>query len=236
MGARWASSSTSAGGASASTSGSIAALNGAPPASGGTKLTYSAYLNILWLICSLPIFTIGASTTALFYCTLKMAEDRDEGLTRMFFRAFRCNFKPATKLWLILLALGCFLGVDGFVLSRLWNTSAFWTILTALVIGAAVLYAIVLLYAFPLLARFENTTLGILRTSFAVGVRYLFCTLLMAFIYAVMGWITVCVFAPAFLLGMGLCAMLCSFLLVKIIHLIGGDPDAADEESHDEER
>jgi len=145
-----------------------------------TKLTYSAYLNILWLICSLPIFTIGASTTALFYCTLKMAEDRDEGLTRMFFRAFRSNFKPATKLWLILLALGCFLGVDGFVLSRLWNTSAFWTILTALVIGAAVLYAIVLLYAFPLLARFENTTLGILRTSFAVGVRYLFCTLLMA--------------------------------------------------------
>ena len=179
---------------------------------------------------------IGASTTALFYCTLKMAEDRDEGLTRMFFRAFRSNFKPATKLWLILLALGCFLGVDGFVLSRLWNTSAFWTILTALVIGAAVLYAIVLLYAFPLLARFENTTLGILRISFAVGVRYLFCTLLMAFIYAVMGWITVCVFAPAFLLGMGLCAMLCSFLLVKIIHLIGGDPDAADEESHDEER
>ena len=123
-----------------------------------TKLTYSAYLNILWLIGSLPIFTIGASTTALFYCTLKMAEDRDEGLTRMFFRAFRSNFKPATKLWLILLALGCFLGVDGFVLSRLWNTSAFWTILTALVIGAAVLYAIVLLYAFPLLARFENTT------------------------------------------------------------------------------
>ena len=85
-------------------------------------------------------------------------------------------------------------------------------------------------------AAISNTTLGILRTSFAVGVRYLFCTLLMAFIYAVMGWITVCVFAPAFLLGMGLCAMLCSFLLVKIIHLIGGDPDAADEESHDEER
>ena len=43
-----------------------------------TKLTYSAYLNILWLVCSLPIVTIGASTTALFYVTLKMAEDRDE--------------------------------------------------------------------------------------------------------------------------------------------------------------
>ena len=36
-----------------------------------TKLTYSAYLNILWLVCSLPIVTIGASTTALFYVTLQ---------------------------------------------------------------------------------------------------------------------------------------------------------------------
>ena len=73
-----------------------------------TKLTYSAYLNILWLICSLPIFTIGASTTALFYCTLKMAEDRDEGLTRMFFRAFRSNFKPQSC------GLSC------------WHLAAFW--------------------------------------------------------------------------------------------------------------
>ena len=54
-----------------------------------TKMAYSAYLNILWLICCLPIVTIGASTTALFYVTLKMAEDRDDGLTGMFFRAFR---------------------------------------------------------------------------------------------------------------------------------------------------
>lgn len=86
-----------------------------------TKLTYSAYLNILWLVCSLPIVTIGASTTALFYVTLKMAEDRDDGLTRMFFKAFRENFKPATKLWLILLAVGSFLAVDGFVLRRMWS-------------------------------------------------------------------------------------------------------------------
>ena len=123
-----------------------------------TKLTYSAYLNILWLVCSLPIVTIGASTTALFYVTLKMAEDRDDGLTRMFFKAFRENFKPATKLWLILLAVGSFLAADGFVLRRMWSENIFWTLLTAVLIGAAVLYGIVLLYAFPLLARFENTT------------------------------------------------------------------------------
>ena len=192
-----------------------------------TKMAYSAYLNILWLICCLPVVTIGASTTALFYVTLKMAEDRDDGLTGMFFRAFRQNFLPATKLWLVLLGAGAFLAMDGYIVWHIWSQSIFWTLVAALLIVAAIVYAVVLLYAFPLLARFENTTFGILKTALLVGLRYLVCTLLMAGIYFLMGWVVVNLFTPAFLLGFGCCAMLCSFLLVNIIHSIGGDPDAA---------
>ncbi len=192
-----------------------------------TKMAYSAYLNILWLICCLPIVTIGASTTALFYVTLKMAEDRDDGLTGMFFRAFRQNFLPATKLWLVLLGAGAFLAIDGYIVWHIWSQSIFWTLVAALLIVAAIVYAVVLLYAFPLLARFENTTFGILKTALLVGLRYLVCTLLMAGIYFLMGWVVVNLFTPAFLLGFGCCAMLCSFLLVNILHTIGGDPDAA---------
>ena len=194
-----------------------------------TKMAYSAYLNILWLICSLPIVTAGASTTALFYVTLKMAEDRDEGLTGMFFRAFRQNFKPATKLWLILLGAGVFLALDGYIVWHLWSQNVVWTLIAALLIAAALVYAIVLMYAFPLLARFENTTFGILKTSLLVGLRYLVCTLVMAGIYFLMGWIVVYLFTPAFLLGFGCCAMLCSFLLVNIVHACGGDPDRQPE-------
>lgn len=202
-----------------------------------TKMAYSAYLNILWLLCCLPVVTIGASTTALFYVTLKMAEDREEGITGMFFRAFRQNFKPATKVWLILLAVGAFLAVDAWVLLHIWNQSAFWTLVSALLIVAALVYAIVLMYAFPLVARFNNTTLGILKVSLLIGLRYLFCTLLMAAVYVVMGWIVVFVFTPAFLLGFGCCAMLCSYFLVNVIHACGGDPDAQDgaEEAAGEE-
>ena len=195
-----------------------------------TKRAYSAYLNILWLICCLPIVTIGASTTALFYVTLKMAEDRDDGLTGMFFRAFRQNFLPATKLWLVLLGAGAFLAMDGYIVWHIWSQSIFWTLVAALLIVAAIVYAVVLLYAFPLLARFENTTFGILKTALLVGLRYLVCTLLMAGIYFLMGWVVVNLFTPAFLLGFGCCAMLCSFLLVNIIHTIGGDPDAENKE------
>ena len=70
----------------------------------------------------------------------------------------------------------------------------------------------VLLYAFPLLARFENTTFGILKLwPCWWGLRYLVCTLLMAGIYFLMGWVVVNLFTPAFLLGFGCCAMLCFF-------------------------
>ena len=57
-------------------------------------------------------------------------------------------------------------------------------------------------------------------------IRDRFCTLLMAAIYGIMGYVIVFVFTPAFLLGMGLCAMLCSFLMLRILYVIGGDPDA----------
>ena len=73
----------------------------------------------------------------------------------------------------------------------------------------------------------RTPTFGILKTALLVGLRYLVCTLLMAGIYFLMGWVVVNLFTPAFLLGFGCCAMLCSFLLVNIITAIGGDPDAA---------
>ena len=182
-------------------------------------------------------YPLRASTTAfVLRHAQKWAEDRDGWSDPdVFLRRSGKIFKPATKLWLILLAVGSFLAADGFVLRRMWSENIFWTLLTAVLIGAAVLYGIVLLYAFPLLARFENTTFGILKTAFLVGVRYLFCTLLMAAVYGIMGYVIVFVFTPAFLLGMGFCAMLCSFLMLRILYLIGGDPDAVYEE-HDHDK
>ena len=61
-------------------------------------LTYGTVLNLLWVVCSLPVFTIGASTTALYYAALKMAKGEESYPARMFFRAFKENFRQATAL------------------------------------------------------------------------------------------------------------------------------------------
>ena len=61
-------------------------------------------LNILWVLCCIPILTIGASTTAMYRVAMALAERKEDvSVTGDFFRAFRSNFKPATLVWLILL-------------------------------------------------------------------------------------------------------------------------------------
>ncbi len=184
-----------------------------------TKLAYSAYLNILWFICCLPVFTVGASTTALFYVSLKVAKDEESCLTRAFFHSFRENFRQSTIIWLILLAAGLVLGVDGYVFYHMRFDSVLWTLGTAAFIVALTAYAIILMYIFPLLARFDNTVRAMFKNALMIGMRFLFCTALMALIYFIMAVVVIRIFTPAIIFGEGLCALLCSYLLSNILLL-----------------
>lgn len=183
------------------------------------KITYSVYLNILWFICCIPIVTAGASTTALFYVTLKMAKNEEGNITKAFFRSFRANLKQGTKIWLILLFLGAILCTDGYVLYHLRFENIFWTLCTAVFFVAAAAYAIVLMYIFPLLARFDNTVGAMFKNALFIGVRFLVCTAMMAAVYFMMVLVVIRVFTPAVIFGEGLCALLCSYLLSNILLL-----------------
>lgn len=183
------------------------------------KIVYSVYLNILWFICCIPVITIGASTTALFYVTLKISKNEEGSITKAFFHSFKENLRQGTVIWLILLAFGIILGIDGYVLYHMRFENVFWTLCTAVFCVAAAAYAIILMYIFPLLARFDNTIGAMFKNALFIGVRFLFCTALMAVIYFVMLLIVVRIFTPAVIFGEGLCALLCSCLLSNILNL-----------------
>lgn len=182
-----------------------------------TKCVYSVYLNILWFLCCLPVFTIGASTAALYYVTLKIAKNEEGNLTKAFFHSFRENFRQGTVIWLILLALGLVLGLDGYVLWHIRFENVFWTLITAVFFVAAAAYAVILLYIFPLLARFRNHTAAMFKNSIMIGMRFLICTALMAAIHFTMLLVIIRFFTPAVVFGEGLCALLCSCLLSNIL-------------------
>lgn len=184
-----------------------------------TKIVNSVYLNILWFLCCLPIFTVGASTTALFYVTLKMAKNEEGNITKEFFHSFRENFKQGTKIWMILFGIGILLAFDGYVFYHMRFENVFWTICAAVFIVVLLAYAIVFMYIFPLLARFDNTIKAMFKNSIIIGMRFLLCTVLMAVIYFAMVFVIINVFTPAIIFGEGFCAFLCSYPLSNILKL-----------------
>ena len=199
------------------------------------KLCYACYLNLLWFVCSLPIVTIGASTTALYYCCLKIVRDEDNHVGAMFFRSFRENFKQATLLWLIMLGVGLFLAGDGYVLYHLRQNSGgtlavMWTLILAVVIAAAVVYVIVLEYVFPLLASVSNTNAAMLKNAFLIGTHYLFATILVFAVHFAMFFAVVAWFTPLIVFGEGLCALVSAWLLNNILIACSGTPEDKEEE------
>ena len=199
------------------------------------KFCSSCYLNLLWLVCCIPIFTIGAATTALYSVTLKIARDEDPSLTKQFFRAFRENFRQATVLWMILLGFGLLLAGDGYILYHLYKAAVgpmavIWTLMLALIIVVAIAYVIILLYVFPLVASVVNTNWAMLKNSFLIGIHYLFCTILVFAIHFAMFFVVVSVFTPMFLFGEGLCALLSSYLLSNVIRACSYNPNEAEAE------
>ena len=77
---------------------------------GLTKLADLMWLNALFIVTSLPIITIGASTAALYYETMRIVAGEESYITKDYFRAFKENFKKATIIWLISALLLCLFG------------------------------------------------------------------------------------------------------------------------------
>ena len=204
------------------------------------KISYGCCLNILWLVCSLPIVTIGASTTALYYTSFKIAKDEGSYITTMFFRSFKQNFKQATVIWLIMLVTGLMIGADAILLYRLRATSTgtaavVWTLLLACMIACIIAYAIVYTYIFPLLSIASNTTANMFKNAFLIGTHYLFVTILVVFVHYAMFFLVVNVFTPLIIFGEGLCALISAHILLKIFRPLLYDPNDPERSQPEED-
>ena len=152
-------------------------------------------LNVVFLICCLPIVTIGASLTALHYVTLKMARNEESYIIRSFFKSFKQNFKQATAIWLlfllavlvlaavinlIMLAVAAILYMDLRIVGNIDGTMS--QVLYIVFFAFGILYMMVFLYIYPVLAKFYNSIKNTFRNAFLMAIRHLPYTVLMAVI------------------------------------------------------
>lgn len=181
------------------------------------RITDLITVTVLWILCSIPVVTMGASTTALYTMTLRMVRGEEGKISAGFFRAFRENLKKGTIIFLLMAVL----------LVLLWF---YWIIIGALpeqmqvfFRGVSLLLFIFWLmeetFVYAVLARFENTVWNIMRNAWLMAAGHLHFFVLTVLITGLPLWtffLNTALFVRLLplwiLLSPGLCAWLNSFL------------------------
>lgn len=136
-----------------------------------TKMFDLILLNILFVLCSVPIVTIGASLTAMYTVLMKMTENEEGYIARGFWNAFHRNLRQSTVVWLILLLVGAAFLADCFFIFR--TEGVIRVIGTVLLAAFGILYAMEVLFIFPLIAKFENATKQMFKNAILIPISRL---------------------------------------------------------------
>lgn len=138
------------------------------------KIIRLLWLNFLWLICSIPLITIGTSTCAAFAVALRIADDNEEvcsfaGIARRFFKAFGQDLFQGFFIELFTAASA---SLGGYFVYLAYD-SGFNLIKIALLAGYFLVVSVFILYSYPLIARYSNSFKNTLRNSVALFFQYL---------------------------------------------------------------
>ena len=133
-------------------------------------------LNILFLLFSIPLVTIGASFTAAHFAALKLY--REEGhLFGNFWKSFRENFKQSTIIWLLYVIYVAITYSSWIMLSSAEETMG--TIMQGTLLAAFVLSISFALWVFPLQSKFVNPIKRTVRNAFIMMFKHILRTFLM---------------------------------------------------------
>lgn len=186
-------------------------------------------ISLLWIVFSLPIFTIGAATTALYYTVNKVLSHGRSYVFKEYWGAFKSNFKQSTVIWLILMVVAGIMGLDAYIMHQYYDAGNSIGKLYIFFLIMIAFEAIWALYIFPSIARFENTNKAIMKNSALMAVAHLPKTLLMAVIlilFILLYWIFpfMIIFIPAAFMWVW------SLILEKIFRRYMSEEDLKEEE------
>lgn len=145
-----------------------------------SKVADLCILNIICVVCCIPVITAGASITAMYYVTLKMVRNEEAYIIRSFFKSFKQNFKQATIINLIMLLIGLVLYVDLNVSKAMQGGAG--QIFQIIFMAFVLIYFILFLYVYPVLARFYNTIKNTIKNALFMAIRHLPYTVVMVLI------------------------------------------------------
>ena len=133
-------------------------------------------LNILWILCSIPVLTMGAATAALYHMVFQYQTADEDTVFKPFFRAFAKNFIQATLLWLPTLAVTALLILDLRYLFAFGGNTLMWVV----IIVASVIFLMLQTQLLPQVARFENKLGTVIKNAALLTILHMPSAFLMA--------------------------------------------------------
>lgn len=143
------------------------------------KMADVLIVSLLWLLCCLPVLTIGASTTALYYASMKSIWG-EGSITKNFFKSFRENIKQSIVVELIFLVLLYVLYIDVQVIFQMEGSAAMFMRIFSMAL--VFIFVSLVSYIFPLLSRFVYSTGTLFKNAFLISLMNLPYTILIVLI------------------------------------------------------
>ena len=182
------------------------------------KMTDLILLNMLWLISCLPIVTIGAATTAMYYVCIISIRQGDGYVLKRYIASFKQNFKQSTVIWVLMLLITAVFGAD----IIFWNQihTGFGKVMLCVSMALWLLIGVIGLYVFPVLSKLEGTVLSTIKNAAAFAIGYFPYTLALILLTGGFAWMnltSVGMNAISFFIGFALLVYLKSFFVYKVM-------------------
>lgn len=132
-----------------------------------TKIADFIVLNTLWVVCCIPVITVGAATTAKYTIAMRILRDEGTGVIVPYFKAFKENFKQATIIWCMLMLAIAFCAMDWYFIRQKGNDISHYYIVAVVVISVIVLC--IFMSVFPFIARFKVTVKEAMKAAFILS-------------------------------------------------------------------
>jgi len=146
------------------------------------------YVGLLWFICSLPLISIGAASSALYYSVVKSIRHERGQITASFFQAFKSNFKAGLVIWLVYLVY-CAVWLLNMQMPELLGLDAgslLYILLRLMIIPAL----IPLPWIFAYISRFSNNIGSSFKFAFYLSIKNFGRTVILLLILGVSGLIS----------------------------------------------
>ena len=151
-------------------------------------------LSALWILCSIPVVTIGASSIALYDTVAHCFRYNEGGMVSRFFRTFKQELRRGILLTVVWAVVGYLLNISYQIMTQLGDGSSFWSIMSLVYFVILTIPVGIACWAIGLQSRFTYSFKELHKNAAMMALGYFPRTLAIVVIFMIFYNLTINMF------------------------------------------